>query len=145
MIVGIEEEQQISSRGTLSIGTSQAWINVKHREMTFLVGKERVKFNLNQSIQLTNEEKMKCMQIEGSLLHFEKQAPKILQGDTLEGSKLNTNSFPIEELGLEPLLNILEMEELILMKDENGEGAWTIKDEGPKKRSSTFPRSLSGL
>ena len=64
MTVGMEEEQQVSFIGTPSTATSQAWIDVKHGEMTLLVGKEIVKFNLNQSIQLTNEEKMKCMRIE---------------------------------------------------------------------------------
>ena len=67
--------------------------------------------------------------MESSLLHFEKQAPRIFQGDTLEGFKLNTNSIPIEELGLEPLLTIPEMEELILMKDDDREGALATKDE----------------
>ena len=88
-----------------------------------------MKFNLNQSIQFTDEEKMKCMRIESSLLHSKKQAPRILQEDTLEGFKVNTNSFPIEELGLEPILTIPEMEELILMKNEDGEAAMATKDE----------------
>ena len=113
--------------------------------MTLLVGKEIMKFNLNQSIQLTDEEKMKCMQIESSLLHFEKQAPISLQEDTLEGFKVNTNSFPIEELGLESIVTILEMEELILMKDKDGEAVVAIKDEWPKQGASTFPISLARL
>ena len=145
VIVGMEEKQQVSFIKTPSTDTSQAWIDIKHGEMTLLVGKERVKFNLNQSIQLTDEEKMKCMWIKSSLLHFEKKAPRILQGVTLEGSKININSFPTKELGLEPLLIIPEMEELILMKDEDGEGALATKDEGSKQRSSTFPMSLVGL
>ena len=58
--------------GTSSTATSQAWINIKHWEMTLLVGKERMKFNLNQGIQLTDEDKMKCMRIDSSLLNFEK-------------------------------------------------------------------------
>ena len=110
-----------------STATSQALIDVKHREMTLLVGKKKVKFNLHHSIQPTVKERSNCKWIESSLLHFEKQAPRILQGDTLEGSKLNTNSSPIKELGLKPLLTIPEMEELILMKDEDG-GA--LKDSG---------------
>ena len=88
---------------------------------------------------------MKLRQIESSLLHFEKQAPRILQEDTLKGFKVNTNSFPIEELDLEPLLTIPKMEVLILMKDEDGEGTLAKKDEGPKQRSSTFLVSLAGL
>ena len=69
--VGMEEEQQMPSRGTLSIATSQAWIDVKHEELTLLVGKVRVKFNLNQSIQLTNEVKMACKRIESLVLYLE--------------------------------------------------------------------------
>ena len=92
--VGMEEKQQVWFIGTPSTATSQAWIDIKHGEMTLLVGKERVKFNLNQSIHLTDEEKMKCMRIKSSLLHFEKQAPRILQGVNLEGSKININSSP---------------------------------------------------
>ena len=53
--------------------------------MTLLVGKEKVKFNLHQSIQLTDEEKMACMRIESSFLHFEEQTPRILQETTLIG------------------------------------------------------------
>ena len=56
----MEEEQQVSFIGTPSTATNQAWIDIKHREITLLVGKEIVKLNLNQSIQLTDEEKMKC-------------------------------------------------------------------------------------
>ena len=56
--VGMEEEQQVSFIGTPSTSISQAWIDVKHGEMTLLVGKEKMKFNLHQSIQLTDEEKM---------------------------------------------------------------------------------------
>ena len=145
VIVGMEDEQQVSFIGTPSTATSEAWINIKHGEMTLLVGKESLKFNLNQSIQLTVEEKMKCMQIESSLLHFDKKAPRILQEDTLEGLKVKTNSFLIEELGLEPILTIPEMEELILMKDENGEAAVATKDEWPKQGTCNFPMSLAGL
>ena len=81
--------------------------------MTLLVGKEKVKFNLYQSIQLTDEEKMTCMQIESSLLPFEEQAPKILQVKTLEGYGLKTNSFPTKELDFELTLPILKVEEHI--------------------------------
>ena len=114
VIVGMEEEQQVTIIRTPFTAESQALIDVNHREMTLLVGKIKVKFNLIQSIQLTVEERSSCRWIESSLQHFEKQAPRILQGDTVEGSKINTNSFPIEEWGLEPLLTIPEMEELIL-------------------------------
>ena len=48
--LGMEKDQQVSSIGTPSNATSQAWIDVEHGEMTFLVGKEKVKFNLHQNI-----------------------------------------------------------------------------------------------
>ena len=59
------------SIGTPSIAISQAWIDVEHGEITLLVGKEKVKFNLHQSIQLTDEGKTTCMRIESSFLRFE--------------------------------------------------------------------------
>ena len=73
MTLGMEEDQQVSSIGRPSNATSQAWIDLEHGEMTLLVGKEKVKFNLHQSIQLTNEEKNCCMRRESSLLPFEEQ------------------------------------------------------------------------
>ena len=57
---------------------------------------------------------MKCRWIESSLQHFEKQAPRILQEDIFEGFKVNTNSFPIEELDLELIFTIPKMELLIV-------------------------------
>ena len=50
-----------------------------------------------------------------------------------------------KELELELKLLNLDVEELILMKDEDGEAALATKDEGPKQRSSIFPLSLAGL
>ena len=62
--------------GTPSTATSQASIDVKHGEMTLLGCKKRVKFNLYQSIQLTDEEKMKLKRIESSLLHLRSKHPE---------------------------------------------------------------------
>ena len=59
--LGLEEDQQAPSIGRPSNTTSQAWIDIEHAEMTLLVGKEKVKFNLHQSLQLTDEEKMTSM------------------------------------------------------------------------------------
>ena len=70
--VDMEEEQQVSFIGTPSTTTSEVWIDVEHGEMALLVGKEKVKLNLHQSIQLTDEEKIKVRRIESSLLYFEK-------------------------------------------------------------------------
>ena len=94
----MEEDQQVSSIGRPSNATSQAWINIEHGEMTLLVGKEKLKLNLHQSIQLTDEEKNCCMWIESSLISFDELAPTIFQEETLEGYKLKTNSFSTKEL-----------------------------------------------
>ena len=143
--LGMEEDQQVSSIGRPSNATSQAWIDVEHGEMTLLFGKEKVKFNLHQSIQLTDEENNCCMQIESSLLHFEEQAPKILQEETLEIYELNTNSFPTKELELELTLPIPEVEELILTNDEDEGEALATMDEGSKQIFRTSTMSLDGL
>ena len=79
------------------------------------------------------------MRIESSFINFEEQAPKILQEETLEGYKFETNSFPTKELAFELLLPILEVEEVILMSDEDEEGVLAMMDEGPKRRSWTSP------
>ena len=113
--------------------------------MTLLIGKEKVKFNLHQCIQLTNEEKNYCMQIESSLLPFEAQAPRILQEDTLEGYELKTNSFPTKELEFELTSPIMEMEQLILTSDEDKMGVLAIMDEKLKQSSRTSTKSLAGL
>ena len=68
--------------------------------MTLLVGKENVKFNLCQSIQMTGEEKNFYTWIESSLQHFEKQAPDFLQDKTLKGIELNTNSVYTKRVGV---------------------------------------------
>ena len=47
LIVGKENEQQVSFIGTPSTTTCEAWIDVEHGEMTLLVGKEEVKYNLH--------------------------------------------------------------------------------------------------
>ena len=64
VILGIEENQQVSSSGKSSKSKSQAWIDIQNGEMALLVGQEKVKINLTQSIQLTDEEKLRCMWIE---------------------------------------------------------------------------------
>ena len=94
---------------------------------------------------MTDEERDSYRRIESSLLHLKEQAPDILQEETLEGIELNTNSFPIEELELELKLHNLDVEELILMKDEDEEEAMATKDERPKQSSQTSPMSLAGL
>ena len=113
--------------------------------MTLLVGKKRVKFNLHQNIQLTDEEKMTCMRIESSFLPFEEKAPKILQGDTIEGYKFEANSFPTKELAFELLSPIPGVEEVILKSDEDKKGVLVTMDEEPKQSSLTSLISLARL
>ena len=50
--LGMEEDQQVSSIRRPSNAPSQAWIHIEHGGMTLLVGKEKLKLNLHQSIQL---------------------------------------------------------------------------------------------
>ena len=101
VILGKEEDKQVVSTKKPSNALSRAWIDTENGEMTLLVGKEKVKFNLHQSIQLTNEERNSFMLIESSLQHFKGQAPDFLQEETLEGIELNTNSMSTKDLELE--------------------------------------------
>ena len=82
--LGMEEEQQVSSIGRPSNSTSQAWIDVEHEETTLLVGEEKLKFNLHQNIQFTDEEKKCCMRIESSLLPLHGLTPTILKRTLLK-------------------------------------------------------------
>ena len=143
--LGREEDQQASSIVISSNAISQAWINIEHREMTLLVGKEKVKFNLHQNIQITDEEKNRCMRIKSSLLPFEEQAPKILQEETLKGYKFEANSLPTKEVAFEILSLIPEVEQFILTSNEDEEGVLATMDEGSKRRSRTSLMSLAGL
>ena len=129
MILGKGEDKQVVSIEKPSNALSQAWIDTQYGEMTLLVGKEKVKFNLHQSIQLTDEEKDCCMRIESSLQHFKGQAPDFLQEETLEGIELNTNSEFIKELELELKLLNLDVEEVIFRIDEDEEAAVATKNE----------------
>ena len=72
---GMEEDRQVSVVERPSIATSQVWIDTEHEEMTLLVGEEKMKFDLHQSIQLTNEERRVCIKIESSFFPIEKQEP----------------------------------------------------------------------
>ena len=54
---GMEEDRQVSSIEKPSFATSQVCIDTKHGEMTLLDCEEKVKFDLHQSIPLTDEER----------------------------------------------------------------------------------------
>ena len=58
--LGREEDNQASAQGRPSHALSQAWIDTEYEEITLLVGKEKVKFTIHQSIQLTDDEKNCC-------------------------------------------------------------------------------------
>ena len=63
---GMEEDQRVSFIERPSIAKSQVWIDVEHREMTILVGKEKMKFDLHQRTPLTGEERRAFKKLEGS-------------------------------------------------------------------------------
>ena len=79
----MEEDRQVSFIEKPSIATSQMWINAEQGEMTLLFGEEKMKFDLYQSISLTDEERRSCMKIESSFSLMKEQAPMIFQEDTL--------------------------------------------------------------
>ena len=108
------------------------WIEAEIGEMTLLVGEKKMKFDLHQSKPLTDEERRTFMKLKSSFSLIEKQAPKILKEDTLDGYKFEANSFPTKELVFEPTLIILKMKKFILTSDEDEEGVLTTMDEGPK-------------
>ena len=114
-------------------------------EMTLLVGEKKMKFDLHQSKPLTDEERRTFMKLKSLFSLIEKQAPKILKEDTLDGYKFEANSFSTKELVFEPTLIIPKVKKFILMSDEDEEGVLTIMDEGPKRRYRTSPTSLDGL
>ena len=61
---GMEEDRQVSFIEKSSIATSQVWIYVEHGEMTLFFGEEKMKFDIHQSILLSDDEMRACMKIE---------------------------------------------------------------------------------
>ena len=61
---GMEEDWQVSVIERPSIATSQVWIDAEHGEMTLLVGEDKMKFDLHQSIPLKDEERRVYIKIE---------------------------------------------------------------------------------
>ena len=141
----MEEDQQVSYIGRPFIATSQVWIHAEHGEMTMLVGEENVKFDLHQSILLTDEERKECMKIESSFSPTKEHENMFLQEDTIERFRLGTNPFPTIELAFELTLSIIEVKEPILASDEDEERVLAMMDEGPKRSSRTSPKSLARL
>ena len=85
--------------------SSQAWIDINKGELTFLVGEEKAKFNLHQSLPLTEQERTMCRKF-CSLLSS--------KGHMFEQSPLSINVFSsasykgdcFEEIVAEPLATI---------------------------------------
>ena len=75
---GMDENQKVSFIEKPSFSISQVRIDAEHGEMTLLVGEKKIKFDLHQSIPLTNEERRTCMKIESSFSLMKGQAPMIL-------------------------------------------------------------------
>ena len=113
----MEDDRQVSSIGRPSFATSQVWIDVEHGEMTLLIGEEKEKFDLLQSMPLTNEQRRMCTGIESLLLPIEEHAPIFLQEYTLEGFEFMANSLSTKELAFELISHIMEVEKFILMSD----------------------------
>ena len=61
---GMEEDWKVSVIERPSIATSQVWIDAEHGERTLLVGEEKMKFDLHQSIPLKDEERRVYIKIE---------------------------------------------------------------------------------
>ena len=141
----MEEDRKISSIGRPSIAISQIWTDAKHGEMTLLVGKEKVKFNLHQNMPLTNKERHMCMRIKCSLPPFVEHAPILFQEDTSERFGLEANSPSNKELAFELLSHIMKAEKFILTRDEDDDGVFAMMDDRLTQISQTSPKSLAGL
>ena len=91
-----------------------------------------MKLDLHQSIPLMDEKRRTCMEIESSFSTIKEDVPKILQEDTLERYKSESNSFPTKELAFEFKLHNTEVEKLVFTSDEGEERVLATIGEGPK-------------
>ena len=65
VVINMEEDKHLPLLlGRPFLATSAALIDVKKGELTLRVGKEKVKFNLNQSLRQHDNEEIHCMRIE---------------------------------------------------------------------------------
>ena len=74
----MEEDRQVSFVEKTSVAISKMWIDAKNREMTLLVGEEKMKFDLHQNKPLTYEERRACKKLGSSFLPIEALAPTFL-------------------------------------------------------------------
>ena len=129
---GMEEDHQVSFLERPSIAKVKCGSIFNMGEMTLLVGKEKMKFDLHQRTPLMDKERRVFKKLESSFPLIKEQAPKILQEKTLEGYKFEANSFPTKQLAFEFTPSIIEVEEVILISDDDEEGVLATMDEGPK-------------
>ena len=148
---GIEEDLQNSHilRRPLP-SSSQAWIDINRGGgggLTLLVGEEKEKFNLNQPLPLTEQERTICIKIYSLLPskgHMFEESPFII--DVLAFASHEGDYF--EEVVGEPrvkgdyefLFPIQTMEEIILELNGYEEEVLSKMDDWPNGSTSTFPR-----
>ena len=116
---GIEEDRQASFIERPCIATSQVWIDGEHGEMTLLIGKKKMKFDLHQSIPLIDEERRAWMKIKSLFSPIKEHTPRLLQEDTLERFELKINYFPTKESAFEITSHNMEVAKFILADDED--------------------------
>ena len=134
--------------------SSQAWVNINKGELTLLVGEEKTKFNLNQPLPLTKQERTMCINI-CSLLPsrgdmFE-ESPFLI--DVFESAAHKGDCF--EEIGTKPfatikgdskiLFPLQNREEIIHEMDGYKEKVLSKMDDFPNGSTSTCPMSPSEL
>ena len=152
---GIEGDLQnshILRRPLLS--SSQAWIDINKGELTLLVGEEKSKFNIHQTLPLTEQERAMCRKFY-SLLQS--------KGNKFEQSPLSINVFTstphrgdcFEEIVAEPpaiikgnfefLSPLQSLKENILELNGYEEEVLSNMNDWSNGSTSTFPMSLAGL
>ena len=131
--------------------SSQAWIDTNKGELTLLVGEEKAKFNINQPLPLTEQERTMCIK-NCSLLqskgHIFEESSLLI--DVLAFASHKGDCF--EEIVVEPLPTIKGDYEFISPKEEiilklNGyeEEVLSKMDDWSNGSTSTFLMSLARL
>ena len=132
----------------------QAWIDINKGELTLLVGEEKAKFNLDQPLPLTEQERTmwikfcsllpsKGYMFEQSPLSINVFASTSHKGDCFEeivAERLAT--IKGDSKFLSPLQNL---EEVILELNGYKKEVMSKMDDWPNGSTSTFPMSLAGL
>ena len=134
--------------------SSQAWIGVNKGELTLLMGENKAKFNLNQPLHLTEQERTICIKICSLLAlrgYMFEESPFLI--DVLASVTHKGDCF--EAIVAKPLAKIKgdfkflfpfqNLEEIILELKGYKEEVLSKMDDWPNGSSSTFPMSLAGL